>query len=226
MTPEHNNDLLAREAADRRVLLRALGVAIVLHAALLAMALPQWAESTPETAAKQVYVIRQVRFQASPPRAASAPSQQHRRALRIPVPDPTPDDPEPILRELQALPDLDLPDLSDAVFSIPDAPGPMRVDGRIPLEVGGEVSAPVKVYGPSPPYTEEARLARVQGVVMLRTVIDSQGQIAAMEVIKGLPNGLTDSALATVREWRFEPARRGGEPVPVYYFLTISFRVL
>jgi outer membrane biosynthesis protein TonB len=173
MTSEHPNDLLAHEVADRRVLLRALGVAIAQHASLLAVALPRWDESTPQAAANHVYVIHQVRFQAFPRRAASAPSQQqHRKALRFPVPDPTPDDPEPILRELETLPGLELPDLGDAVFSIPDAPGPMRVDGRIPFEVGGEVSAPVKVYGPAPPYTEEARLARIQGVVMLRTTID------------------------------------------------------
>ena len=221
-----NDDAMARDAADCRVLLRAFGAAAALHAALLAVVLPRWVETTPEPTAKRAYVIRSVPFHASPPRAASAPPPQQRRALRIPVPDPTPDDPEPILRELDTMPELALPELIDDVFSIPDAPGPMRVDGQVPLEVGGAVLAPVKIHAPVPPYTQEARLAHVEGVVLLRAVIDSRGQIAAVEVLKGLPSGLTESATATVREWRFEPARRAGEPVPVYYLLTISFRVL
>jgi len=94
-----------------------------------------------------------------------------------------------------------------------------------PLRVGGEVSAPVKLSGRAPAYTETARRARIQGVVILEAIIDRSGVVTATRVLKGLPMGLDRQAEEAVRSWRFEPARRAGEPVPVWYALTVEFRV-
>jgi protein TonB len=102
----------------------------------------------------------------------------------------------------------------------PPSPGP---PGPQPLPVGGNVSAPKRVYSPSPLYTEEARQGRVQGVVLLQAVIDAEGNVTNIDLIKGLPLGLSESAMKTVKEWKFEPARRDGVPVPVYFTLTVSF---
>jgi TonB family protein len=150
-----------------------------------------------------------------------------RQAKRIPIPDPTPDEPEPILREDDLAPEIEPSDLDVAsVFGIPAGPpGPPGLQGRVPLEVGDGVAAPVKIYAPPPRYTDEARLARVQGVVVLRTVIDTQGNVVQAEVLKGLPQGLTESAVQTVSGWKFEPATRAGEPVPVYFMISISFSI-
>ena len=43
--------------------------------------------------------------------------------------------------------------------------------------------------------------------------------------LTGLPHGLTESAEEAVRQWKFEPALRDGEPVAVIYYLTVSFRL-
>lgn len=214
--------LEAAHAGDDQLLRRALLVAVLFHVVLL---LVTWPESrAPQRVAssdQKVFLVQQVRFKPPPtPQPATIPERKKRK---IPMPDPTPDDPEPILREeLLDTPDLDLPE-SDLVFTIPDAPPGLHAPA--PFQVGGEVSAPVKIYAPQPMYSEEARVARVEGVVILQTVVDEQGEVADVQVLKGLPNGLTESAVQTVAEWRFEPARLDNEPVPVYYMLTISFSI-
>ncbi len=94
-----------------------------------------------------------------------------------------------------------------------------------PYRVGGDVTRPKKVSGPPPVYTEVARKARVQGVVIIETLIDEHGDVTNTRVIKGLPMGLEEAAVEAVRAWKFEPATLGGRPVPVYYVLTVNFTV-
>jgi TonB family protein len=89
--------------------------------------------------------------------------------------------------------------------------------------VGGEVSRPEKVAGDPPAYTEMARKARVQGVVIVEAVIDEQGNVAATKVLKGLPMGLDQEAVDSLRTWKFKPAALRGKAVPVYYVLTVNF---
>ncbi len=46
-----------------------------------------------------------------------------------------------------------------------------------------------------------------------------------LRVLKASPFGLTESAVETVKKWKFKPATLNGEPVAVYYSLTVSFRL-
>lgn len=213
----------ARDRADRRRLVRFVAAAAVLHLALLAVHLPDFGGEPLEPAAQpKVFVIQPVRFQPPPPAAQKEIPKP--KVKRIPIPDPTPEDPEPIRVEHELPVELDLPPADVLIAGIPDGPpGPARPVGV--FDVGGEVSAPVKVYAPEPLYTEEARAARVQGVVIVRAIVDAEGTVRDVEVLKGLPMGLDQRTVETVREWRFEPARRNGEPVPVFYNVTVSFTV-
>ncbi len=94
-----------------------------------------------------------------------------------------------------------------------------------PLNVGGNVTSPQKISAPAPQYTEEARQARTQGVVIVQAIIDCQGLVADIEVLQGLPNGLTEAAVAAIWQWRFEPARADGRPVSVFFNLSVNFRI-
>ena len=79
---------------------------------------------------------------------------------------------------------------------------------------------------PSAPYcTKVARKERIQGLVILRLLIDEGGDVTGVEVLKGLPHGLTDTAIAAVEKWKFEPALHEGKPVSVLYIITINFRL-
>lgn len=94
-----------------------------------------------------------------------------------------------------------------------------------PYRVGGDVKRPEKISGLTPAYTAEARRARVTGVVIVETLIDEQGNVTETRVIKGLPMGLEEAAVEAVRSWKFKPATLEGQPVPVYYVLTINFQL-
>ena len=91
--------------------------------------------------------------------------------------------------------------------------------------VGGSVSAPIPIYKPEPPYSEEARKAKYQGTVVLWIVVDATGNVTDARVVKPLGLGLDEKALETVRTWKFKPALRNGSPVPVRVMVEVSFRL-
>jgi protein TonB len=211
--------------SERKTLTAAIAIAIVLHALAFVLVRTPARKDVPEVVAPQrvVFAISPVRYAPPPPQSEQRAVPKTRRKA-IPMPDPTPDEPEPIpLAELD-LPEIEIPDL---VFGIPEAPPSARTgrgwNGAEPLQVGGDVSPPVKIYSPTPRYTEDARKGRVQGVVILQAIIDAVGNVDEVSVLKGLPLGLSESAIETVKQWKFKPAHKGGSPVPVYFNLTVTF---
>ena len=88
-----------------------------------------------------------------------------------------------------------------------------------------DVTAPKAILKEPPMYTEVARKERVQGLVILQLVIAETGEVTEVEVLKGLPYGLTETAIEAVKKWKFEPARHDGKPVAVLYNITVNFRL-
>ena len=76
-----------------------------------------------------------------------------------------------------------------------------------------------------PHYPSAARRADVQGSVVVRGIVRKDGTIDDVEVIKDLPYGLGDSARQAVSQWRFRPATYRGDPIDVYYTVTVNFRL-
>jgi protein TonB len=93
------------------------------------------------------------------------------------------------------------------------------------LRVSGAVQRPIPLSRPQPRYAEVARRAAVQGAVIIEAVIDEDGRVVDARILKGLPMGLDQEALAAVREWTFQPATLGGRPVKVFYTLTVHFQI-
>jgi len=209
------------EAEDNRVMRWAYGIAIVAHVCLLFTPLISMAQDEGVAKKEQkLYVVQQVRFQPPPPKQKKEIPKP--KAKKVPIPDPTPDEPEPI-RIDEPEPEIDLPDVSDIVFGIPDAPPAAEPEG--PIHVGGDVKAPDKIEAPQPQYTEIARKARVQGVVIVQAIIDKTGNVTNVKVLKGLPMGLEEEAVKAIKRWKFKPATLNGKPVDVYYSLTVNFRL-
>jgi protein TonB len=94
-----------------------------------------------------------------------------------------------------------------------------------PMRVGGDVKAPIVSHRVDPEYTEPARRARVSGVVIVEAIIDKQGNVDQVKVIRGLPMGLSESAERAVRSWKFKPGTLAGQPVDVIFNLTVVFRL-
>ncbi len=219
--------VLRLEAEDaplrRRAVRLGIAAAIVIHIVLFLIVFPSYYEerilkvgSTP-----RVYRLRSVKFQ-QPPKPKVRRTVSKPKARAVPVPDATPDDPEPIVREESTeTSDLDFPDAGDSVV-VPEGPAGPAIG---PMQISGNVLAPVRIYSPDPHYPEEARHARVQGVVILQTIINTDGNVTNVKVLKSLPSGLTEAAVDAVSSWRFKPATLEGKPVAVYYLVTVSFSV-
>ncbi len=115
--------------------------------------------------------------------------------------------------------------LDSIAFSEPKPRPPASETGSVPVRIAEGVVRPVKVFGPPPRYTEEAREARVQGAVVLQAVIDTRGDVSDVKVLQGLSEGLDQAAVEAVRQWKFKPATLNGERVAVYYEVAVDFRL-
>jgi protein TonB len=90
---------------------------------------------------------------------------------------------------------------------------------------GSGVSAPELVRELKPNYTLDAMRAKLQGLVVLECVVLTDGTVGDVKITKSLDKafGLDDEAIKTVKQWRFLPGRRFGEPVPVYVTIELAF---
>jgi len=87
------------------------------------------------------------------------------------------------------------------------------------------IPEPRKVHDARPSYPEAARRERVQGVVVLELIVDEEGRVAEVDVLRGQPMGLTEAAVEAVSQWRYEPVILDGQPVPVTLVVTVNFRL-
>jgi len=91
---------------------------------------------------------------------------------------------------------------------------------------GATVMRPQVIRQVAPQMTAESRQhPGFSGTVILEAIIDRQGRVQNPRVLRGLPYGLSESAIAAVKQWSFKPATLNGRPVRVYYVLTVNFRV-
>jgi protein TonB len=84
------------------------------------------------------------------------------------------------------------------------------------------VSEGLLVTKVTPPYPPMAKMARVQGAVVLQAVISKKGNIENLRVMSGHPM-LVQSALDAVKQWRYRPYLLNGEPVEVETQITVNF---
>ena len=101
------------------------------------------------------------------------------------------------------------------------AAGPQTQDP--PLKPGNGVSAPVLVRDVKPSYTPGAMKRRVTGLVAVELVVEIDGSVTNVRVVRPLDAELDDAAVAAVRQWQFKPGMRNGEPVRVAVEAELSF---
>jgi TonB family protein len=115
-----------------------------------------------------------------------------------------------------------------------DTVGPRSGPGKGPgkgtegvFGVGNGVTSPIPITRAQPAYTADAMRARLQGVVVLNCVVQTDGTCSDIRVVRSLDMvfGLDQQAIASAREWRFRPGLRFGEPVPVQVTLEIAFSI-
>jgi protein TonB len=95
--------------------------------------------------------------------------------------------------------------------------------GGGPYRPGSGIDPPRLLREVKAQYTEDARRRRVTGSVVLEIVILKDGAVGDVKVLRGLGFGLDEKAASAVRNWRFAPARRLGEPVDVIVEVEVDF---
>jgi protein TonB len=101
-------------------------------------------------------------------------------------------------------------------------PGPGGGDGAPGL---GRVTAPQLIRKVDPEYTGAAMQAKLQGTVFLEAVVQADGTIGEVRIVRSLDStfGLDQNAIKAVRQWRFVPGSQGGRPVPVIVSIELTF---
>jgi protein TonB len=91
---------------------------------------------------------------------------------------------------------------------------------------GGAFTAPVVLFQVEPEFSEDARKAKLQGVVMLYAEVDTNGRLRNIRVTRGLGLGLEEKAIEAVKQWRFRPGTRDGKPVVAPASIEVNFHLL
>jgi protein TonB len=107
--------------------------------------------------------------------------------------------------------------ISSTPVAVPKMAAPTRV------RVSQGVTAGMKVHDVTPQYPQMAKIARVQGPVVLAAVIGKDGAIQNLRVVSTASPLLNQAALEAVKQWRYRPYILNGEPVEVDTTITVNF---
>lgn len=113
----------------------------------------------------------------------------------------------------------------DAVLTDGKSPWQDSAGATHTERVGGSVSAPLPLFTPEAVYTPEARKAQINGKCLISLIVDRQDMPQNLRMLKALGHGLDQNARDAVSRYRFKPAMRDGEPVPVVITVEVNFQL-
>lgn len=149
---------------------------------------------------------------------------QEKKAKKVPMPDMTPDEPEPIV-EPDPPPEPEVLPTDDWEIGIPD--GPPEPQGDTIARVGQVgVEPPVFTQKVKPDYPDRAAKIKLQGYVILEAILRKDGAVEEIKVLRGLGKGkfgFEDEAIEALRQWKFLPGKVNGKPADVRMTLKIDF---
>ncbi len=108
-----------------------------------------------------------------------------------------------------------------------DSPRTVIVDGVAEpvYKPGKGVTFPRQIYNLDPEFSDEARRRKIEGVVALSAIVTSKGDTTEIKVLHGRGYGLDEQAVDAVRQWKFRPATKDGNPVSVEVNIEVDFRL-
>lgn len=90
----------------------------------------------------------------------------------------------------------------------------------------GERTRGSLTYAPKPRYPQAARRDGWEGNVLLHVQVETDGSVTVLSVLEGGRSDIEESAVETVNNWRYSPARdENGEPIVVYKDIRIKFNL-
>jgi periplasmic protein TonB len=194
---------LGRDTAQRKLVLRSLVAALVLHATVLVARMPDWG---PDPVRLDAPAAQQMKVQflnpPAPPKAPPKPPEP--KAKKIPRPDPTPDEPEPI-------------------EEAPPPPAPAEAAAAAPAQEMGPIrvspgQGPGLIKKVEPQYPPIARASRIEGTVVVDAIINRDGTVSDVKVLKSSSPLFEQACVDAVRRWQFTPG-----PQDVILTVTVNF---
>jgi TonB family protein len=110
---------------------------------------------------------------------------------------------------------------------IGDKIGPHVGDGTPGVYPAGKmgVTVPEVIFNPEPSFSDEARKAKAQGMVLLLVVVGKDGRTHDIRVGQSLGMGLDEKAIEAVNRWRFRPGTLNGQPVATQIAVQVDFHL-
>ncbi len=174
--------------------------------------------------------LRQVATAALPPPPAPPPPEPEPEKPEEEPPPPELDSPAPPPMDLAAL-ELALDpglggggavlDLGSRLLSTLDQRA--KEEGEAVFSVADLDQMPRPVHQPAPEYPPDLKRKRVEGTVHVVFLVDPAGAVQNPTVVQSVHPALDRAALQAVRRWRFDPGRRGGQPVAFRMKVPITF---
>ena len=106
-----------------------------------------------------------------------------------------------------------------------EVPNPRTLRAVCPVQFDEGMTPPERIVKVDPVYPEEARTNRAEGHVVLQTLIGTDGKVASVQVLRGVPDHpeLERSAVDAVKQWVYRPALENGRPIAVYFTVQVEF---
>jgi len=93
-----------------------------------------------------------------------------------------------------------------------------------PIEFTTAMTAPVKLSGPDPEYTQRALDHEAEGLMVVRCVVTSQGTVHTCRVLQSVPF-MERAVMDALQRRRYQPATLQGQPIDVYYTFRITLKL-
>jgi protein TonB len=99
--------------------------------------------------------------------------------------------------------------------------------GGGPRNTGNPASSPELISQVRPNYTSPAMQARVEGLVVMDAVVLPDGTVGDVKIVRSLDRtfGLDEEAIKAVKQWRFRPGRRAGDPIAMLVSVEMMFEL-
>lgn len=209
--------------SENRFLMICLAAAVLFHASFF---LIRWQEIDTRVVEENVtgpIVVRVIDL--PPPKFTEKYVAVEEAIFKVPLPDLTPREPEPISEPQPEIAPVRI-DL-DLALTVGDPEPPQPSGPMIPGIEG--VTNPVLIAGSKtePQYPETARMARQSANLVLQAIIYKDGTVGEVVVLRCTrPNlGFEQAAIQAVLQWRYAPATQNGIPVDVYFTIQVSFHL-
>lgn len=194
-------------------------LAIILHIIIFIIKLPETTHYITQETNRNITILKRITPKFTKPQYIEPTTKKFRT---LPIPDPTPDEPEPIReKKIIELKDSIIADSTESDLFVNYQTPSNYQDIPVHIKEKGELA--VLIYKVEAEYPEEARRARIEGVVILEAVINKDGTVGEIEILKSAHKSLDEASIKSVKQYRFIPGKINGKPVRSFFTVSITF---